>query len=244
MTHFTKHKQKRDHGFTPTPQHGVMSRAFSKIKLFYKYLMAPKHSFGSVRRHKSTTPCLVSGFTLVELLVSFAIFSLVVTGSIGAMIAVINANRKAQALQLVTNNLNFALESMTRIIRLGHMYHCRSNLPGTPQTFATPSDCSGGGTYLGLESSQGNRSDDFDQVVFRYVGTRIERSIDSGQNWFRITAPEVLISNLEFTVIGTTPGDGEQPFVTITINGFAGTNQKTITEFRIQTSVSQRVLDF
>lgn len=186
------------------------------------------------------------GFTLIEVLVSFAIFSLVVTGSIGVTISVINVNRKTQSLQIVINNLNFALESMTRIIRTGHKYHCRSNMPGSLQTFATPFDCPGGGTYLALESSKGSSSDDLDQVVFRYIETRIERSTDSGQNWFPITAPEVSIDELRFVVIGTNPypSNREQPIVTIIINGSSGTTQRTSVELRMQTSVSQRIIDF
>ncbi|MCH8889315.1 prepilin-type N-terminal cleavage/methylation domain-containing protein [Patescibacteria group bacterium] len=203
-------------------------------------------SSSKTKRHIKYRRKTNRGFTIVEVLVSFAVFTLVITGSIGAMISIINANRKTQALQLVINNLNFALESMTRIIRIGHGYHCRSDLPGSFSAFAIPLDCPGGGTYLAVESSKGSSSDDLDQVVFRYdaINTRIERSTDSGQNWFPITAPEVLINDLKFTAVGTDSSDNKQPIVTITINGSAGTSQKTITEFKIQTSVSQRIVDF
>ena len=214
MTHSTKDRQKKDRGFTPTPKF-----------------------FGVSSRGER-------GFTLVEVLVSFAIFSLVITGSIGAMAAVIDANRKTQALQRVINNLNFALESMTRTIRIGYGYHCRSDIPGNLSTFATTRDCSGGGTYLALESSQGSRSDPLDQVVFRHIDTRIERSTDSGQTWFPITASEVLVDELRFVALGTDSSDNRQPIVTIIINGSSGINLKSKTEFRIQTSVSQRLVDF
>ena len=201
-------------------------------------------SSSKTKRHIKYKRKTNRGFTIVEVLVSFAVFTLVITGSIGAMVAVINANRKTQALQLVINNLNFALESMTRIIRIGHGYHCRSDLPGSFSAFAIPLDCPGGGTYLAVESSRGDISNPLDQVVFRHIETRIERSEDSGQTWFPITAPEVLINDFKFTAVGTDSSDNKQPIVTITINGSAGTSQKTITEFKIQTSVSQRIVDF
>lgn len=201
-------------------------------------------SSSKTKRHIKYKRKTNRGFTIVEVLVSFAVFTLVITGSIGAMVAIINANRKTQALQLVINNLNFALESMTRIIRIGHGYHCRSDLPGSFSAFAIPLDCPGGGTYLAVESSRGDISNSLDQVVFRHIETRIERSTDSGQTWFPITAPEVLINDFKFTAVGTDSSDNKQPIVTITINGSAGISQKTITEFKIQTSVSQRIVDF
>lgn len=214
MTNLTKHKRKRRHWFALTPK--------------FFGVNSPREQ----------------GFTLIEVLVSFAIFSLVVTGSIGVTVSVINVNRKTQSLQLVINNLNFALESMTRIIRTGHKYHCRNNMPGILSTFATPLDCPGGGTYLALESSKGSSSDDLDQVVFRYIDTRIERSTDSGQNWFPITGPGVSIDELRFIVLGASTSDNEQPIVTIIINGSSGTTQRTSVELRMQTSVSQRIIDF
>ena len=69
------YQKKRNNGYTSTPQHGVMPRAFSKIKLLYKCLVVPKHSLCSVKRHKNTTPCLVSGYTLIELLVVIGILT-------------------------------------------------------------------------------------------------------------------------------------------------------------------------
>src|SRR3989344_3401438 len=50
------------------------------------------------------------GFSLVEILVSTAIFSVVMITAAGALWTTIDANHKAQAIQSVMNNLNFALE--------------------------------------------------------------------------------------------------------------------------------------
>src|SRR3989338_2524865 len=50
------------------------------------------------------------GFTLVELIVSIGLFAIVMLISVGALLALTGANRKAQALQSVMNNLNVALD--------------------------------------------------------------------------------------------------------------------------------------
>src|SRR3989344_5257439 len=77
----------------------------------------------------SRASCLVSrasraqrGFTLVEMIVAIALFSVVMIVCVGALLALVNANRKAQALQSVMNNLNIALDGMVRSVRMGNSY--------------------------------------------------------------------------------------------------------------------------
>ena len=49
------------------------------------------------------------GFSLIEIMVSLAIFSIVVLVATGALLSILNANKKTQALKAVVNNFNFAL---------------------------------------------------------------------------------------------------------------------------------------
>ena len=60
-----------------------------------------------------------SGFTLVEMIVAVALFAVVMLISVAALLALVDANRKAQALQSVMNNLNIALDGMVRSVRMG-----------------------------------------------------------------------------------------------------------------------------
>jgi len=64
------------------------------------------------------------GFTLVELIVSLGIFTAVMFIATGALLSIINVNKKAQAQQSAINNINFALENMARNIRTGSHYIC------------------------------------------------------------------------------------------------------------------------
>lgn len=64
------------------------------------------------------------GFTLVEMIVALGIFSIVAVVALGALVKIISANKKAQTLQSSITNLNFALDSMSREMRVSSNYHC------------------------------------------------------------------------------------------------------------------------
>jgi prepilin-type N-terminal cleavage/methylation domain-containing protein len=67
-----------------------------------------------------------SGFTLIEMIVSLALFSVVITITVGALLVLINTSSQLQEKQTVLTNLSFALDSMTREIRTGTNYFCWS----------------------------------------------------------------------------------------------------------------------
>lgn len=64
------------------------------------------------------------GFSLIEMIVSLGIFAIVVTTAVGSLIVVMSNNQKLQAEQSAMTNLAFALDSMTREIRMGYAYVC------------------------------------------------------------------------------------------------------------------------
>ncbi|MFT7507155.1 MAG: prepilin-type N-terminal cleavage/methylation domain-containing protein, partial [Acidimicrobiales bacterium] len=92
-----------------------------------------------------------TGFTLVEVMVSLALFSSVVTMAVGTLVVLIDANSKAQNAQLAVTNVSFALDSMTREIRTGLNYYClESNLLGSnlPDGGTSKQNCLGGANAL------------------------------------------------------------------------------------------------
>lgn len=193
------------------------------------------------QRVKSTR----DGFSLIEVIVSLAIFSMIMVIITGALLSIIAANRKAQSLQSVMGNLNFAVESMMRDMRTGTLYHCGEN--ETISNVSIPRNCPSGGDWFAFEASGGDRSTDSDQVVYRYDETNksIERSTQGGaaDTFFLITSPEVIIDKLTFYTLGALSNDNLQPKTIIIIAGNAGIARGTKTKFNIQTMVSQRVLD-
>ena len=187
------------------------------------------------------------GFTLIEMMVAVSIFTIVMMIGVGALLSLVEANQRAQAINSVVSNLNAAMEGMSRSIRVGTTYHCNtSSVPEVPAQLALVKDCvTGGGRLLAFESSSGNRSNVNDQVVYRINGTQLERSLDSGGTWVVLTAPEVSIESFQFFVIGSTPksgGNNVQPRVVIRIDGSATVKGGT-TAFSVQAGVTQRLLD-
>ncbi len=182
------------------------------------------------------------GFTLIEILVAITIFAIVMMIAVAALLALVDGSRKAQALESVMNNLNFALENMTRSIRVGTLYHCQTT--NTPSSnLQTPQDCTTGGVLLAFEGATGDTTTNSDQIIYRLNGAQLERSTDGGGTFIAITAPEVNIQSFAFYVSGTTRGDGQQPRVLMTIRGIAGVSPKVQTPFYLESMASQRLLD-
>jgi prepilin-type N-terminal cleavage/methylation domain-containing protein len=176
--------------------------------------------------------CSNKGFTLVELMTSLAVFMVIMTIAMGSVLGIFSANRKAQAESAMMNNLNLAMESMAREMRFGQNYHCGTG------TYTTAQSCPSGDTVVSFLSSDGR------QMVYRLSGSAIERSSDGGANFVGLTAPEIVIENLKFYVLGATPTpDGTQPKVVITLKGYSGERDTERTDFSLQTVVSQRLLD-
>jgi len=173
------------------------------------------------------------GFTLIEMIVAVSLFTVVMVSGIGALVSMIDANRKAQSLRTVMDNLNFALENITRSMRVGVDYHC-----GSVGDLNSPRDCPvDGDSFIAFTNSEGDR------IIFRFNNGRIEKSEDLGVSYLGITAPEIIIDELRFFVQGSVEGDGLQPKVLVIVRGTAGTTQKTNTSFSLQTLSSQRLRD-
>jgi prepilin-type N-terminal cleavage/methylation domain-containing protein len=169
------------------------------------------------------------GFTLVEMIVAVALFAVVMLVSVGALLALVGANRKAQALQSVMNNLNIALDGMVRSVRMGTDYRCNGG-----------GDCANGGDVLSFVPFGGGDR----WVYFAEDGRLYKSTTGSTVDGFPMTAPNIEIDSLEFYVVGTTRGDDVQPKVVAVVKGTAGGSQvKTTTTFSIQATAVQRILD-
>lgn len=207
------------------------------------------HFFNKKRHPKNNR-----GFLLAELIVAVFLFSLFATVSIGSIINLLDANRKTQSLKSITNNLNQALDSMTKEMAVGKKYDCRY-VDGGDCPFST-----GGGssiTFLSNEDVDGDGAYN-DKITYRFnapdpetgAGGYIERETTlfgvTGQA-IRMTAQEVNITNLVFFVNGTAPftsSDTYQPKVTIFIDGITKTAPRgSDSSFHIQTGVTQRIPD-
>ncbi len=180
---------------------------------------------------------LVSGFTLIEIMVAVSIFSIVMVIAVGAVLAIVSANRKAAALNSVITNLNFAIEGMVRDLRTGHSYNCGATGPGS-------NPCPEGNNSVGFFSAQ------YNGAVGYGLSDGSNSSCPEGSIYkvlkdtdvYCLTGPDVTVNQLRFHVIGTSPGDYNQPKIIIVLNGnFIGYG--ALGNFSLQSMVSQRKLD-
>lgn len=190
-----------------------------------------------------------SGFTLIEIIVSLALFSVVITIAVGALLILIASNRQLQSEQSVLTNLSFALDSMTREIRTGTNYYCDTkNVPnvgtsdrrifesgriladGTSPDQMIARDCEDGRTgsdrLHGLSFVEGG-----DSITVDATGSRIVyyHDADDGKLYRRLSGqpPESIVSDglfitdADFYVTGSDRTDDVQPKVTVVLRAYA-----------------------
>ena len=196
-----------------------------------------------------------NGFTLVEMMVAIAVFSVVMLAAMGALINVIDANQKARSIKTAVDNVNFALEGISKDMRMGTDYECLGST-GT----SLGGDCTRGQGY-GVKY----RSPRADLVAgkrqyayYLFANNKILACLEKTPittcsypgDFMAITSDEVSIDKMVFYVTGVNnsslaPGNSAslrtQPYVIITLSGTAGgAKAKTQTTFDLQTSISQR----
>jgi prepilin-type N-terminal cleavage/methylation domain-containing protein len=173
------------------------------------------------------------GFTLVEMIVSVALFSIVIIVAIGGILTIIDANRKSQTLTLVMNNLNFALEVMTRNIKTADP---RSLVKST-KSFTVGGDTVDGIPYFSLTNQ------DDDKITYFYysdddISGSIYRIVGEGPIAYPIIPEEVVIEDFDFDVT-----NDDQPRIVLKIEGYAEVTERTRSDFTVQTTVSPRRLN-
>jgi prepilin-type N-terminal cleavage/methylation domain-containing protein len=183
------------------------------------------------------------GFSLIEVLVSLSIFTIVVTISVGALMSIISANAKEQNAQSVMTNVTFALDSMTREIRTGTDYYC-GPIASLPTSGNTTANCGGGAE--GFSFNEGGdsltKNESSNRIAFRMNNDSIERRLGDG-DWEAITSPDVHVHILRFVTTGATRGDVNSPTLTLYVRGTAGVDDEAQSDFNIETTVVQQLLD-
>ncbi len=165
------------------------------------------------------------GFVLVDLLVSMALFSVVVAIAVSGFITILRGQRQAAALISASSNLSLTIEQTAREIRNGH-YFC-----DPPR-----------GTACGSLSELVFVNESGQAVAYRLQNEAIERSIGSNASFDKITDDNVLVKYLLFLVEGN-GNDNLPPRVTISLGATHKDAAKQGNLVRLQTTVSARALD-
>ncbi len=188
------------------------------------------------------------GFTLIEILVSVALFSVVMVVALGALLSMSVSIRKAEAINSSINNLSAAMDAISRTVRTGTNYHC-----GSGGTLSVPQDCALDSffSYLNYDGNQVNyclADVTAPTTCVNGVTCPTGKSCEiirliAGGSYQPLTSPEINITSLGFYVTGSLRSDTEQPKVTIVVASTIPVTSNTTTDFNLQTSVTQRIYD-
>lgn len=183
------------------------------------------------------------GFTLVEILVATAIFMAVMVSSIGALFVTSNSAKKAKALHTAMDNVNYAVDTMSRSLRLGWGYYCTGGSVSIPFSSPAVQDCPMGES--GVAFIPANSTTNTQEVLYiRSTNLNGPHSVQRCMNntCTDLTSSEVDVKELKFVVMGTGSTDWLQPSVFIMMKGEVNVNNVK-TPFAIQTLASQRTAE-
>lgn len=198
------------------------------------------------------------GFTLVEMIVSMAIFIVVALIAVGALLKVLDANRKSLNLKTAINNLNFALESMSREMRVGGDYYLTDSeneiselydkQSGQTEIATDIKDTNSRSWILKFRSSKEVNNPCSVHIYRLYEGTKLQKAQQSlntvtsacdpitEDSYYDLISPDMKIIESKVVV-----DNSNQPYATFWFKGVIGSKEKDTTEFTIQTRVSQRI---
>lgn len=195
------------------------------------------------------------GFTLIEMIVSLGLFTIIMFIATSSLLSIVNTDRKARSVRIAADNLNLALEDMSRRIKTGSTYYCGEYPSGTLDCSA-PAPASAF-SFDDQTSSSTNRV----RVTYKWAqGSACSSAYSATQGCIlregsSITSPEINITGLNFIVSGSAPcgttpcgstagTDAVQPSVLILVDGaLPSVPGMASTTFKIQTLVTQRIYD-
>ena len=195
----------------------------------------------------SSEPCAsCEGFTLVELLVSIALFSILVSIAAGGFVNALRTERQAAAMMAAESNVSIAFEQMAREMRTGYLF-CHdlsgnSTCPACSVIATDPDPTEQDTPLLSCPNFIEYYNADAEKVDYSLVNGVIERSVN-GSPPQAITGDNVSIRYLTFTLFGTTEGDHWNPRVTMAVGVAPVDSTINWITASLETTVSAREID-
>lgn len=178
-----------------------------------------------------------AGFSLIELIVVLAIFSTVITVVVGSFLVMLQSQRAVLAEKDVAENARFALEYMSRQMRVVNRYDGGAGQPVGCVPIDTSFDTPGESEIFFLSQS--------DECLHFFVQNGVLK-FENDLGIQDLTSPsEVFVEAISFAATGETEIDSLQPRVTIAITARGAGDSEWANSARatIQTTVSVRNLD-
>lgn len=174
--------------------------------------------------NKGPALSLSKGFTLIEIMVAVSIFIIVAFVASSAFITVNNANKKAQAIRLIVDNLNFTLDGMTYRLAEGVDYK-QSSTEEITFTSRLSDDDNKEVTYAIIDRATRNDGE----------GYSIYLTNSEFPDGVSLISPEISIEGAKFEVIN----NNGRAYVAISLRGKAKIGREETT-LNLQTAVTQR----
>lgn len=163
-----------------------------------------------------------SGFTLIELMVSVAIFTVVALMISIVFVSLAQANRRARNIKLLVDNVNFAMDSMVLELKTSTEFEC-----------VDLSDSCDSLEYTKLGSLERFNNG------FKFDGEKYSiNQVDRDGSEISLTSSQVKIEDLKFVLVNN---DQQQKQQGVYVYVKASAQEKnTVVDFNLQTFVSAR----
>lgn len=201
--------------------------------------MSSLSAFQNIRERKN-------GFTLMELVVTIAVFSILMLGAVDVIMSVFRAQTKAIALKDVLDNARFSLELMTREIRTGsNMEYTNSPPPNCPRNglqFISYNQGSAQRRFYYWEDTDVDSVRDALMRVAMPTASDVDCSLVVPQ---QLTSEEIIVEQWAVRLLGNAVGSNDgQPRITLGVI-MRSRNPRFSQEASIdlQTTVTQRLRD-
>lgn len=178
------------------------------------------------------------------MMVSLALFTIVSTVTVGALLSLVGSNQRLVKQQTLTSSAIFSLDNMTREIRTGSYYYCGDS--NASQDLAVVNDCSDGDTSLSFVESS-TRTSNGGRISYYFHSNSLWRRIGSGGTPEKLLPDDVLVdvNASSFFVTGSpslTGGSNNMQQPTVTVIMVLAETEETVT-VTLQTTITQRSLD-
>jgi prepilin-type N-terminal cleavage/methylation domain-containing protein len=171
------------------------------------------------------------GFTLLEVIVATAIFSMAVSSISALFMVAVRTQRNVLAQQDLIDNTRYALEHMSRQIRMARRDESKKCVGEAGYTFTA------GGSSLKFVDYRG------DCLTYDVEDGKIRLKLNK-ENPVDLTSDDIRVNSLNFEVIGRWAYDVEQPRVIIYLDAeAAGAMPESSPQILLQTTVSVRNID-
>lgn len=181
-----------------------------------------------------------SGVSLIELIASVAIFAFLVLLASQIFKMTIDGQRNSISAQNVQENMRYALEKMSKEIRMAQISNqgCESIFSPPPAAIYKVYNTAAGDTKLYFKDKDGRC------VAYYLENNRLKATTGSGGPEFTdyITPGKIQVGNLKFLVVDNLIGDlpTKQPYVTMIMDVKASGPAEHEQKIKIQTTISSR----